>query len=64
MTNSSKEIKKLKEEIKELEETIREKESSLPAHSVKPEMMLELEDLEENLSRKKKELFEIIDNKI
>jgi len=52
--NSFKMIEKLKSEIEKLKEKIKEKESSLPAHSVKPEMIQELEDLEEELNSKKK----------
>lgn len=54
--DSFKEIKKLEEEIKEIENKIKEKKLSFPAHSVKPEMMLGLEDLEEELSIKRDKL--------
>jgi predicted nucleic acid-binding Zn-ribbon protein len=52
----SKEIKKLEQEITEIENKIKEKELSLPAHSVKPEMMLQLEYLEEEHRSKKERL--------
>jgi len=54
--NSLKNIKKLKSEIKKLEEKIEEIESSLPAHSVKPVMIQEIEDLEDELAGKRKML--------
>lgn len=37
------------EEINELERRIKELKNRLPAHSVKPQMIRELEDLEEEL---------------
>jgi septum formation inhibitor MinC len=54
--DSSKKIDKLEQEITEIKNKIKEKESSLPAHSVKPEMMLALEELEEELRSKIKKL--------
>lgn len=54
--NSLKKIEKLEAEIEKLERKIKEKESSLPAHSIKPEMIQELEALEEELNNKKKML--------
>jgi septum formation inhibitor MinC len=47
---------KLESEIKRIEDRIKEKKASLPAHSVKPEMIQELEDLEEELEKSRKEL--------
>jgi len=58
--NSFKKIEKLKSEIKKLEEKIKEKESGLPAHSIKPGMIQELEDLEEELNNKRKILKKIL----
>lgn len=55
---SSKKIENLENEIRELEGRIKEKESILPAHSIKPEMIQELEDLEEELDSKRKKLIE------
>lgn len=37
--------------IRELERQIKELESRMPAHSVKPEMISQLEELEEELRR-------------
>jgi len=54
--NSFKKIIKLETEISKLEDKIKEKESNLPAHSIKPEMIQEIEDLEEELNSKRKEL--------
>ncbi len=54
--NSLKMIKELEDEIESLERKIKEKELNLPAHSVKPGMIKELEDLEEELSDKRKML--------
>ena len=58
--NSLKKIEKLKSEIENLEEKIKEKESSLLAHSTKPGMIQELEDLEEELNKKRKILEKIL----
>jgi TolA-binding protein len=41
------------EQIAELERRVKELKSRLPAHSVKPQMLRELEDLEEELERLK-----------
>ena len=41
--------------IKELERKMAELKKSLPAHSVKPEMLIELEELEEKLEEAKTE---------
>ncbi len=40
--------------IKELERKIAELKQNLPAHSVKPEMLIELEELEEELEEAKR----------
>jgi len=53
---SSKKIENLENEISELEGKIKEKELNLPAHSIKPEMIQELEDLEEELNEKREML--------
>lgn len=47
---------KLKEEILAFEEKIEELKKRMPVHSVSMEMMQELEDLEEELSAKRKKL--------
>jgi hypothetical protein len=41
--------------IEELEKRIAELKQNLPAHSVKPEMLIELEELEEKLEEVKHE---------
>lgn len=46
----------LKKEIEELEAQLKDREASLPAHSVRPEQMLAIEELETAIERKKKEL--------
>jgi len=46
----------LEEEIKALEAELREREASLPAHSVRPQQLLAIEELETTISEKKKEL--------
>ena len=48
--------KEIKEEISTLEKKIEELKKRMPAHSVSIEMMQELEDLEDELSAKKREL--------
>ena len=48
--------KDFKEEILALEKKIKELKTRMPAHSVPVEMMQELEDLEDELSTKKKKL--------
>ena len=52
----------IKEEILRLEKKIEELKSRMPAHSVPIEMMQELEDLEDALSLKKRELNNIKKN--
>ena len=52
----------LEEEIKALEVQLREREASLPAHSVRPEQLLAIEELETTLSEKKKELNRVYGN--
>jgi len=52
--NSLKKIKKLEAEIKDLRIKIKGKNSSLPAHSIKPSMLQELEELEDELDSKRK----------
>ena len=46
----------LVKEIEALEAELREREVSLPAHSVRPEQMLVIEELETTISEKKREL--------
>jgi len=46
----------LEQEIRELEEKLRDREDSLPAHSVRPQQMLVIEELEAVIENKEKEL--------
>jgi len=43
----------LKKEIRELEEELKDREASLPAHSVRPQQMLVIEELETAIEEKK-----------
>ena len=49
----------LKKEIKNLEEKLKDREDALPAHSVKPNQMLIIDELETAIEEKKKELVEL-----
>ena len=49
----------LKKEIEELEEKLKDREAALPAHSVKPQQMLLIEELETSIEEKKRELTEL-----
>jgi len=53
----------LKKEIRELEEKLKDREDSLPAHSVRPQQMLAIEELETAIEEKKKELERLIKDK-
>jgi hypothetical protein len=53
----------LKQEIRDLEEKLKDREASLPAHSVRPQQMLVIEELEIALEEKKKELKRLIKDK-
>ena len=57
-----KEIEELEGEIRKLEKKIKEREAAMPAHSVKPQMIQEVEDLEEELGIKRKKLKQIRSN--
>ena len=46
----------LERELKALEAELRERETSLPAHSVRPEQMLIIEELETTIREKKRKL--------
>jgi hypothetical protein len=48
--------KGLEKEIQELEAQLMDREASLPAHSVRPQQMLVIEELETAIEEKKKEL--------
>ena len=47
---------KLENEIKVLEEQLKDREAALPAHSVRPHQLQIIEDLEEKIEEKKREL--------
>jgi len=49
----------LREEMHKLRELLRERESALPAHSVRPQHIQEIEELEEKIAVIKKELEEM-----
>ena len=49
----------LLEEIKRLEEALEDREKALPAHSIKPNQLLVIEELEEAIEKKRKELEEL-----
>ena len=55
--------KGLEKEIQELEAQLRDREASLPAHSVRPQQMLVIEELETAIEEKKKELERVIKDK-
>ena len=59
---TSKEIEDLEGEIRNLEEKIKDLEAAIPAHSVKPQMIQEIEELEEELDIKRKRLRKIRSN--
>jgi len=46
----------LEKEIMELEERLKDREDALPAHSVKPQQMLLIEELETSIEEKKNAL--------
>jgi hypothetical protein len=49
-------ITQIKEELAGLKERYREREASIPAHSIRPHQLIELEELEEEIAEKEKEL--------
>lgn len=49
----------IKKQIKELEEKLKDREDALPAHSVKPQQMLIIDELETAIEEKKNELAEL-----
>jgi len=53
----------LKKEMQVLEEKLKEREASLPAHSVRPQQMLAIEELETAIEEKKRELERLIKDK-
>ena len=55
-------IAELKEEIRALKEEKAEREAALPAHSIRPHQLLAIEELEEAIGLKQKELDFLIGN--
>jgi uncharacterized small protein (DUF1192 family) len=53
-------IARLKEEIQTLNEEKEEREAALPAHSIRPHQLLAIEELEEAIGLKQKELERLI----
>ena len=53
-------IEQLEKEIQELRTLLRDREAALPAHSVRPHQIQEIEDLEERIALAQKELDEIL----
>jgi len=49
----------LEKEIEELEAQLKDRQASLPAHSVRPDQMLAIEELEIAIEGKRKELDEL-----
>ena len=49
-------IEQLQEEIRKLKADKEDRERALPAHSIRPNQLLVIEELEEEISRKKEEL--------
>ena len=49
----------LEKQIKDLEEKLKDREDALPAHSVKPQQMLIIDELETAIEEKKNELAEL-----
>ena len=52
-------IVNLKKEIEGLIEEKKDREAALPAHSIRPNQLLVIEELEEEIDRKQKELEEL-----
>ncbi len=53
-------IKKLQEQICLLQQEKAEREAALPAHSIRPHQLLIIEDIEEKIEQKEKELGSLI----
>ncbi len=49
----------LEKEVKELEEKLKDREEALPAHSIQPQQMILIEELEIKIEEKKNELAEL-----
>ena len=46
----------LEQEIRDLEEQLKDREAALPAHSVRPHQLQVIEELEEKIEERKREL--------
>jgi hypothetical protein len=57
---SDRRIEQLKKELQELKDLLHDREAALPAHSVKPHQILIIEELEEKIAEKEKELHELV----
>ena len=53
-------VVELKQEIKRLREEMADREKALPAHSIRPHQLLVIEELEEEIERKQKDLEAIL----
>ena len=53
-------ITQLQEEIKRLKLDKADREAALPAHSIRPHQLLVIEELEEEIERKQKELGDLL----
>lgn len=49
-------IEEVEEEIRMLEEQLKDREAAMPAHSVRPHQLQIIEDLEEKIEERKREL--------
>lgn len=55
-------IKLLRTELDKLKEQYREREASIPAHSIRPHQLIELEELEEAIEEKEAELKRLLED--
>ena len=55
-------VEDVKKEIKALEEKLKDREDALPAHSIRPHQLQIIEELEEAIVEKRKELEACIEN--
>ena len=53
---ADKTVEELKSEIEELKQELEERKAALPAHSVRPSQMMEIEELEDKIKAKTKEI--------
>ncbi len=57
-------IEALEESLRRLAQEKAEREAALPAHSIRPHQLLAIEDLEEEIEQKQKELQSLKKNRI